>query len=145
LSAVEIDSGAELTGSVWGIGPSQLAGLYVHDSGSASLENVAITDTAAIRGGDVSCGGFGAIVHRAGRIDLRGFYIRNSESCGVAVGSAPGSGMDLHNGDIDTAPVGACVQQDGYDTNRLRDDVDYVNVGVPLQATSHELPDGIPH
>jgi hypothetical protein len=144
LSAVEIDSGAELTGSVWEISRSQLAGLYAHDGGSASLGGVLITDTEDIRSGGVSCGGAGAIVHRGGSIDLKGFTIRNSYLCGVVVGSLLAE-MDLLNGLIDTAPVGACVQQVGFDTSRLRHDVEYVNVGVPLQATSYDLPDGPPH
>ena len=100
LAAVELDSGAELTGSHWEIRRSQLAGLYAHDSGSARLRHVRIDETESIRGGVAECGGFGAVVHRAGTIDLRRLAITNSRLCGVTVGQAPGSGMDLHHGFI---------------------------------------------
>jgi hypothetical protein len=150
LGAVEVDSGAELTGSFWEIRRSQLAGLYAHDDGSARLHNVQIDATEEIRSGYVSCGGFGAIVHRAGTIDLSGdrrhggLAITNSAVCGVVVGQAPSSGMDLHYGFIDFAPIGACIQQDGYDAERLHDHVDYrSDLGVPMRATSYSLPDDI--
>lgn len=138
LGAVEIDSAAVLTGVEWVIQRTQLASLYAHDDGYALLSQVAINDTRQIVG---ECGGTGAVAHRGGAIELRFFAITNSELCGVAVGGAPGSAIDLRRGLIDFAPVGACVQQVGYDTSRLRNHVDYRTVGIPLQSTSYELPD----
>ncbi len=149
IGAVEVDSGAELTGSWWEIRRSQLAGLYAHDYGSAQLRHVLIDETEPIRGGGVDgvvCGGFGAVAHRAGAINLRRLAITNSGLCGVVVGQAPGSGMDLSYGFIDFAPIGACVQQEGYDFSRLNSHVQYRSgLGVPLRATSYPLPDGTPY
>ncbi len=48
--------------------------------------------------------------------------------------------MDLEDGILRSAPIGACVQVDGYDASRLRRNVQYVDVGRQLQATSYSLP-----
>ena len=50
------------------------------------------------------------------------------------------SAMDLVEGQVHLAPVGACIQLEGYDTGRLHDRVSYVDVGIPLEATSYALP-----
>ena len=86
-------------------------------------------------------GGFGVVAHQRGQLDLPVFWIIDSDLCGVVVGGAPGSAIDLASGVISGAVVGACVQLPGYDTSRLRNVVDYVDVQTPLQATSYTLPD----
>lgn len=90
-------------------------------------------------------GGFGVAAHFGGAIRADRFVVRELATCGVVVGadSVRPTALDLAIGRVETAPVGACVQVDGYDTARLRTQVQYRDVGVPLQATSYALPDGL--
>jgi hypothetical protein len=64
--------------------------------------------------------------------------------CGALVGADHPDGtptaMDLSDGTVSTAPVGACLQVIGFDPERLHHRVLYVDVAVPLQATSYPLP-----
>jgi hypothetical protein len=83
------------------------------------------------------------VAHRGGRIALTRLRIEDAALCGVVVGGAPWTGSDLHVEYITRAPVGACVQQEGFETSRLRDRVEYRDVGVPLQSTSYDLPEGL--
>lgn len=100
---------------------------------------------------DAACtttgGGFGIAGHYGGTLSLDRFVVETTDLCGAVVGppgAAGPSSVDLSEGRIASSPIGACVQADGYDSARLRDRVRYVDVGVPLQATSYALPDAIP-
>ena len=84
-------------------------------------------------------GGFGVAASFGGSLALDGFVVEDAATCGVVVGEA--SGIDLAHGIIARAPIGACVQLQGFDSERLRNDVEYRDVDVPLQATSYALPD----
>jgi hypothetical protein len=88
-------------------------------------------------------GGFGLVAGFGGTIIATRFTIEGATLCGVLVvgrDAATPSALDLQSGVIDVSMVGACVQQDGYDTTRLQNDVEYRDVGVPLRATSYEIP-----
>ncbi len=93
--------------------------------------------------GETTCperaGGIGLLSHLGSGITATRFDVVASAVCGVAIGE--GSSMDLAVGLIADAPVGACVQVEGYDLRRLQHDVQYRDVGVPLQATTYDLPD----
>src|SRR5207247_8167004 len=102
--------------------------------------------------GSVDCsaieGGFGAAGQFGGALSLDRFQLDATALCGVVVGDSDVAGaatsVDLSEGTISTSPIGACVQVDGFDGARLRDRVRYVDVGIPLQATSYALPDVVP-
>lgn len=104
------------------------------------IRDVASAPCGASCGGQV--GGFGLSAHFGASLSVASFLVANSAVCGVVVGEdgPPATAMDLARGAITVAPVGACVQVDGYDASRLRNDVQYREVGVPLQATSYALP-----
>ena len=80
--------------------------------------------------------GFGA--YGWGRLGVRRFEVDGSELCGVQV--AVEGELDLHEGVVRRAPVGACVQRDGYDLNRLLDNVVYLDVASGLVATTLPVP-----
>lgn len=87
--------------------------------------------------------GFGLIALFGGSMRVTSFDVRDSVTCGVVVGedgSAAATAMDLMLGTIASTPVGACVQVPDYDAERLHQGVRYVDVGVPLSATSYSLP-----
>ncbi len=115
-----------------------MVGLYSHDGGQVTASAVTIKHITL--SGVAGCGGgFGAAAFSGGGIVLDQFSIGDIALCGVTVGA--GGAIDLSNGVIAETPVGACVQEPGYDTERLHHDVRFVNVDIPLQATSYSLPE----
>jgi hypothetical protein len=59
------------------------------------------------------------------------FAIREVAACAYLLGR--GASVDLMQGDVESVPVGACMQIDGYDTSRLHNDV----VIAPRRAVGH--------
>ncbi len=96
-------------------------------------------------GCDPPRGGFGVSAHFGATLEVQRFAIAGAAQCGAVVGEdwmGP-TGLDLADGTITGAPIGACVQIPGYDTERLHRRVRFVDVEVPLQATSYALPGGL--
>jgi hypothetical protein len=87
-------------------------------------------------------GGFGVVAIFGGTLTATRFTVEDATLCGVMVGrdDLTPTGLDLDDGVIDRTAVGACVQQDGYDTARLQVRVEYRDVGVPLRATTYAIP-----
>lgn len=83
-------------------------------------------------------GGFGLLTDVRGSLRVSRFLIDGAAVCGAVVGVA--SALDLDHGIVTHAPIGACIQVDGYDPERLHQEVSFVAVDVPLQATSYTLP-----
>lgn len=86
----------------------------------------------------------GLVADRGSSLSAVGFTVSDVETCGVIVGAAADDGtapsMDLSQGLVAHAPIGACVQFAGFDPERLHHDVRFDAVDVPLQATSYTLP-----
>lgn len=53
---------------------------------------------------------------------------------------AAGANLDLREGVVTGSPIGACVQQDGYDIARLSDGVEYYDNDINLDSTSLPVP-----
>jgi hypothetical protein len=84
-------------------------------------------------------GGFGVAAVSGSTIDLSDFILSDTAVCGVTVGER--SEMDLTRGVIMRSEIGACVQEASFDTARLRNEVQYRDVGVPLQTTGYLVPE----
>jgi hypothetical protein len=52
-----------------------------------------------------------------------------------------GGELDLRNGEVSNNEIGICLESDEYDTNRLRDGVDYFDNRANLDAVSLPVPD----
>ena len=91
-------------------------------------------------------GGFGLVAIAGGILQVANFLIADVTLCGVVVGhdGVAATSLDVESGAIDRSMIGACVQQEGYDTTRLQHGVEYRDVGVPLRATSYEIPSALP-
>ena len=141
--AMDVRDGAIFTGHWVSLLVNEFIGLFVHSGAEADLLYSQIHDTREMAGrGDLAT--FNVAVKTNGRLEMTGFSLRRSDLCGIAVlSSVTGAvDVDLHDGEIDEAPIGACVQVEGYDTSRLRDNVAYKDgLGAPLQATSYSLPE----
>lgn len=122
---------------------TRIAGGIALTGSSLELTDASIRDVDFAACAETTCperaGGIGLLSHLGASITATRFEVAASAVCGVAVGE--GASMDLNMGVIAEVPVGACVQVDGYDLGRLQDDVQYRDVGVPLQATTYDFPD----
>jgi hypothetical protein len=115
---------------------------------TVTARGLVVDGVAAAACGATTCptlgGGFGITSVFGGVASITGFEIRGAALCGVVVGEddparAP-TAMDLDTGVVGGSPVGACVQTTAFDPERLHHAVTFVDVGVPLQATSYTLP-----
>ncbi len=139
---------ARVTGTRVRVTSSHLAGIAAVRSARVTLAGVEVADTRLSACAASTCptfgGGFGIVAQRGGALDVSDFVVAGSALCGVVLGRDADDGtptaLDLRRGTVRGAPVGACVQVEGYDSTRLRDAVQYIDVDVPLQATSYSLP-----
>jgi hypothetical protein len=83
----------------------------------------------------------GLASHSGASVSVSGFEIARSGVCGVQV--IDHASLDLADGTIRDVAIGACVQVDGYDLERLTRTVLYVGTDVPVQTTDREP--AIPH
>ncbi len=92
---------------------------------------------------DTTCpdtpGGIG-IAAIGATLSARDFTVDGARLCGAMIAGGPSAALDLSAGAIRGASVGACVQVDGYDLERLTDGVEYRDNGIPLDATDHATP-----
>lgn len=137
--AVELQAPTTLSRAV--IERGHEAGIYAVLGSSITLTDVHIRDTRARACAESTCpdtpGGHGLLVTEA-EVTARRFVIDQARLCGAMV--AQGGMLDLRDGEIRGAAIGACVQVDGYDTSRLTDGVAFVMNGINLDATDHALP-----
>ncbi len=94
-------------------------------------------------GGGSAEWGHGLVVEGGG-LEMSRFEIAGASGCGlmVAASETAGTSVDASEGIVRDAAIGACVQVDGYDLSRLNHDVQYVDNGSNLDATSLPLPAG---
>jgi hypothetical protein len=89
-------------------------------------------------------GAFGLVSANGGTISATQFAVDDAGLCGVLLGADDPvfgiSALDLAHGRVAHVSIGACVQAAGFDPERLHTDVAYVDVSVPLQATTYGLP-----
>jgi len=119
-------------------------GVAATDSGAITLEDVVVTNTVSNVCETGPCAdaphghGIAAI---GGNIDLSRFEVGDSELCGAMV--TPGGALNLADGEIRNAAIGACVQIDGFDFASLMQGVTYRDNGTNLEATMLPVPDPV--
>jgi hypothetical protein len=72
-------------------------------------------------------------------VSLEDFQLTHGTLCGAMIAS--GAEMDLRSGRIANHPLGACIQVEGYDVDRLSQDVRYVDNDSNLETTMLPVPD----
>jgi len=122
---------------------SQDASVIVMDSGAAlEAADLRVQRTRERRCAPDLCptfpSGMGMRVVDASAV-LERFALSESPMCGLQLGA--GAQIDLHDGVVEGAAIGACIQVDGYELSRLSDRVVYRDNGVNLQATTLPTPE----
>ena len=116
-------------------------GSFTLGAADASFEDIEIRDVRArVCAADGRCADPAGIALSAGfaTVRLNRFVIDQAELCGVQI--SQGAMLDLSQGRVTRASVGACVQVDGYDLMRLTDRVVYEDNGINISSTSFYVP-----
>lgn len=96
-----------------------------------TMSDVLATDTREVECTEEDCASFGdgvASVDGAS-IDITGFSVSRHARCGVTV---RGAAMDLHDGEVSENTIGACVNAEDFDPDRLLDGVFFRDNGIRL-------------
>ncbi|MBW2264207.1 MAG: hypothetical protein JRG91_19755, partial [Deltaproteobacteria bacterium] len=94
-------------------------------------------------------GGMGVVTIGGGHADVSSFIVTANALCGISLatgGDSTGTPftiagvMDLHNGVVSNQPIGANVQAEGFDFDRLTDGVLYFDNGTNLDTSVLPVP-----
>ncbi len=89
--------------------------------------------------------GYGAATIAAD-LRLTRFAVSDSATCGLFISRVnlhPEPALDVVDGIVEGSPIGACVQVEGYDLDRIRTDVLYRNNDVNLDITALPVPEAL--
>jgi len=101
-----------------------------------TMAQVCAEDTCPGEAQGVALGSF-----RTARVTAERFVIRGAEVCGLQL--ALDGELDLLDGRVSGAEVGACIQVPDYDLTRLTTRVEYRDNGINLDATELPVPEAI--
>ena len=147
--AITSEQNSTLTASRIAILGARLVGLGALNGGSLSASDVTIEGVDAYcedPGCAAPAGGHALAGYHGAALTVTRFETSHAAICGVLVGDDTASthtSVDLFEGTVRDVPIGACIQVDAYDPERLHHDVRFVDVMVPLQATSYGLPSSV--
>ncbi len=143
---ITVQDGARLDADRLRVERVRELGIVVVDGSIAEVRDVTITETLRAECATTSCPdvpyGYAAVAVDAA-LSLTRFEIRDAATCGVFVASEEGTSetaLYLESGIVTGAVIGACIQIDGYDLDRLTSDVRYVDNGSNLEATMLPVP-----
>ena len=123
---------------------SREAGIAAADPGAeVDMVDVRVEQTRRRACADDTCAdeplGIGIGAFRQAHIAGSRFAVTDSAICGLQL--AIDGEIDLSSGEITGAEVGACIQVDGYDLDRITEDVVYRDNGINLDATMLPVPE----
>ncbi len=126
-------------------------GVFVIDDARADFQDFSLSSVTSARCATTTCAdrpfGYGVTVIDSDAT-LDRFTIDSVEVCGillVSIGYRPEpANVDLTNGAVTNSGIGACVQVDGYDLDRLTDGVHYGGNDTNLDITSLPVPESAP-
>jgi hypothetical protein len=141
--AIGVDEGAIFEGERLLLHDVREVGVIAFGSGTtATLTDVVVRDVHPADCVTGACAGFGAGhavgAYDSGALRLRRFVLRGATICGVHL--ARFGEADLFEGLVAGNAIGACIQVDGYDLERLTSDVRYEDNGASLEATMLPVP-----
>ncbi len=143
--AIDVEGGAAIELERVRIARSRGHGVIALGGSSLALRELAMEDTDALSCAATSCPAtaYGVGVSAYGsRLSLDRFALRRAALCGVHL--APPADVDLMHGLVAATPIAVCLDDPGYDTRRLSDDVLFVDNGRNLEAVSLPVPPPVP-
>ena len=106
------------------------------------LADIRVSDTlprSCAEDGSCEPAGSGLGSYGSSTITAERFVIERASLCAVQL--ARGGAIDLSDGVVRESEFGACVQVDGYDLERLQEEVRYEDNGANLESTTLPVPD----
>lgn len=141
---LDIESGAEVELTRALISGNRGVGLAVFGSGTqVTATDLVVDDTIAPDCSEEGCtdeGGIGIAAVSEAAIDVTRFTISDNLECGVQVVLGQ---VDLHHGTISGNPIGANIQSEGFDVQRLMDEVNYENNQISQDTSALFYPASI--
>lgn len=116
--------------------------LVMYPESQVDLQDVLIDQTKAQDCAETTCretgAGMGITTAREGQLSLQRFRISHNALCGLQI--ADGALVTLAEGEISDNPIGANVQDEGYDLDLLSNDVRYVDNDVNMNDAPLPVP-----
>ena len=139
---IHVQEQALLEGTRIHIYDTREVGLMAAGEATIDLSAVIARDILPQRCSEMGCGEadvtVGVSAAESASIQLHDFLVQSSAVCGVQI--ADTSSMDLSSGTVQSCLIGACVQVDGYDLDRLTNDVAYLDNETNLDSTRLPVP-----
>ncbi|RLB52075.1 MAG: hypothetical protein DRJ42_15665, partial [Deltaproteobacteria bacterium] len=144
---INVQEMARIGGERVRIEGTEEAGLLVAGGAIGDLRDVEVTDVMLSTCEPGACSetphGY-AVVTLGGALRLTRFELRDAAVCGIVLAPLAGTeevtAVDLETGVVSNSPIGACVQIDGYDLDRLTGGVHYRDNGSNLDSTMLPVP-----
>jgi hypothetical protein len=125
---------------------SHEVGIHATDMAALQLQDVTIRDTRPRACGTGWCAdapaGTGLGSYGGASVEMTSLLIEQSSLCGIQI--AGGGTVDLADGEVSGNSIGACVQVDGYDLDRLTDGVLYRANGTNIDLGELPVPEPAP-
>jgi hypothetical protein len=128
---------ARFTGRVVSVLDGEYAGVFLSSGAQADLRYVSVRHTrSAVL---LSPGaGMNAWARDGGHLVLTYFTLEAADLCGALIGA--GGELDLAHGVVAHSPLGACIQEPGYDLARITDDVLYQDNETNFESSTLPVP-----
>jgi len=114
------------------------------DGSTATLTDVVIDRVDSLTCPDATCAEapyeYGVFTMGGGVVEMNGFSISRARRCGILVVDT-GSTLNLSAGVVSGSEIGACVQVEGFELDRLTDGVTYRDNVTNLDTTSLPVPE----
>ncbi|RLB50196.1 MAG: hypothetical protein DRJ42_19390 [Deltaproteobacteria bacterium] len=142
---------AQATGTITGervvVDGAYELGLFAIAGGTITMSDLAIQRVERSQSDDPSRVTGYALAAISATVDVTGFEVSDSTTCGlfVAAGTSTGelTSLDVRSGIVERSVIGACIQVDGYDLSRLMRDVEYRDNELNLDVTMLPVPEGL--
>lgn len=144
---ITVQSQARLDGTRVVVDGAWEVGVFSATNAVVELRDVSVARVQQVACADTSCpertSGY-ATAAVAATLRMTDFEIREAAVCGVflspEIGFPEAPSVDLESGIVADALIGVCVQSDGYDLDRLTQDVVYLDNGTNLDVTMLPVP-----
>ncbi len=144
---IQAQDGARIEASRIHVSGSHEVGVLAVTTAVLELSDVSVTNTdvAACASGTCAATPFGyGLVSVGAAVSMTRFEIRDSAICGFLLtpyeSTMDPASVDLATGVVSGSAIGACVQVDGYDLDRLTNGVVYVDNTTNLDSTMLPVP-----
>lgn len=119
-------------------------GAFSTDAASLSVESSTIRSTRLLPDGACAYGGWGALVHDGGSLELRTFSIQRSGFVGLTISGTSSHEVYARDGTVSHNPIAVNIQTCEFDRNRIRNNVRFPYNDINLDSLCLDVPEPSP-